>query len=209
MGEDRPAEGLAHYPSSCLADAHPQVQAVGAMVRPLERAFKVFGSARTAKLAPGHNAAIHRALHASQRGEVLVVSADGDIRYGYFGEILAQCCLDRGIAGLVIDGAVRDCRAIIELNFPVFCTGLSPRGSGKAEPGKIGTEISCGEARVRPGDFVAGDADGVVFIPRELAAEVLERAEGVLEREMVIKKRLAQGESTLQIFAIHTDWGPP
>ena len=154
------------------------------------------------RIAPGQNAAIHSAVHTAAAGEVLVVDASGDRNHGPFGDILATCCRNQGIPGLVIDGTVRDTDELRQMDFPVFCLGANPAATVKDDSGEIDVEISCGGVRVRPGDFIVGDDDGVTVVPREIAAEVANLAAAVALREEAVKQRLADGETTLEIIGL-------
>jgi 4-hydroxy-4-methyl-2-oxoglutarate aldolase len=202
MNTKEALDALYEFPIATLINAHERITAVGASVRPLFAGARVFGPARTAIIKPGQNAAIHRAVHAARAGETLVVSAGGDTHYGSFGDILAQACIDRGIAGLVIDGTIRDTADIVAMGFPVFCTGANPTGTSKADPGEIDREIRCGDARVRPGDFISGDEDGVIVIPREIVDGLAARCRSVMDKEGRIRQQLADGRTTCEIFRI-------
>lgn len=197
------ALALAKYPLGILCSAHPAVRAMYTAIVPLFAGAKMSGPANTVRIPPGQNAGIHRAVHTAKQGDILVVDSGGDTAFGAFGDILASCCQNRGIHGLVIDGAVRDAAEIRALHFPVFCLGANAAAADKADPGEIGVEIVCGLASVRPGDFVVGDDDGVVIVPRESAEEVIEKAEAVVRREASVKARIAAGETTCEILGIH------
>ncbi len=202
MTETEIAEALGRFPTGNLCNAHQDVQAMQADLTPLFQGAKLSGPAKTARTRPGENAAIHRAVHTAKHGDVLVVDAGRDRRFGPFGDILATCCRNQGIAGLVIDGTIRDSEEIREMRFPVFCLGTNPSATAKSDPGEIDIEIKCGGICVRPGDFVIGDDDGVVLVPHEIARDVARRAAEVVRKEEAIKARLARGETTLEIFQI-------
>ena len=189
-------------PTSVLCSAHQGVRAMHGAIGPLFDGARVFGRAKTAKIEPGENAAIHRAAHSAEPGDVLVVEAGGDQSSGPFGELLATSCQHRGIAGLVIDGTVRDVEDIRRLGFPVFCLGACPAQTKKTPVGEVDAEIICGGVIVRPGDYVVGDADGVAIIPKDLAQLVAVQSIDVMQREVAIKKRLTNGETTVEIFDI-------
>ncbi len=174
---------------------------MNAALAPLFDAVRIHGPARTARIVPGENAAIHRAIHFARPGEVLVV-ASGDRSFGPFGELLARSCLGRGVGGLVIDGTIRDTARLKEMRFPVFCLGANPRPTRKSNPGEIDVEIQCAGVRVRPGDIVVGDDDGVVVVPGEITHEVADRVRVLTRREESVRKRLESGESTCEIFGI-------
>ncbi|MEM7445204.1 MAG: RraA family protein [Pseudomonadota bacterium] len=202
MNEREIAEALARFPTGNLCNANSDVRAMRSSLQSLYADIKIAGPAKTVRIVPGQNAAIHHAVHTAQQGQVLVVDADGDRGHGPFGDILASACINRGIVGLIIDGTVRDSAEIRQLKFPVFCLGTNPTATAKSAPGEIDIEIGCGDVRVRPGDIVVGDDDGVVVVPKEIASSVIEQAGEVDRKEQVIKERLAQGETTYQILNI-------
>ncbi len=202
MNDIQIAEALGQFPTDNLCNAHRQVQAKYASIAPLFQGARIAGPAKTAKIRLGENAAIHRAVHTAKRGNVLVVDSAGDKNFGPFGDILAACCRNQGISGLVIDGTIRDTADIKKMLFPVYCLGANPTATAKSDPGEIDIEIECGGVRVRPGDFIAGDDDGVVVVPREIAQEIIEKTKAVVRKEETIKARLARGETTLEIFKI-------
>lgn len=197
------ARSLAGYSVADLCSAHAGVRAMHSSLTPLFTGATICGPARTALITPGQNAGIHRAVHVARAGEVLVVGG-GDRHHGPFGEILATCCRDRGIEGLVIDGTIRDTAEIREMRFPVFCLGANPAATAKSEPGRIDLEIECAGVHVRPGDIVVGDDDGVVVVPKELAAEVGGKAAALVLWEASVKARIRGGESTCEILGIES-----
>ncbi|HLY64559.1 MAG TPA: hypothetical protein VKU60_03400, partial [Chloroflexota bacterium] len=105
----------------------------------------------------------------------------------------------RGLAGMVVDGAVRDASQIIELNWPVWAVGFNPRPPGKEAFGAINVPISCGGVQVQPGDIVVADLDGVVIVPLAMAEDVARAAKERWERDEAQAKRLEQGELALHI----------
>ncbi len=201
MAEDHQGV-LGDFPTGNLCNASAEVRALDSAIVALSPGVRIAGPARTARVKPGYNAAIHRAVYAAKAGDVLVVDAGGSRAYGPFGDILAGACQRRRIVGLVIDGMIRDSAEVRALGFAVFCRGTNPSATSKSEPGEIDVEVTCGGVRVRPGDWVVGDDDGVVIVPREIAAEVAERANEVAEREREIQRSLSAGQTTLEIFDI-------
>jgi 4-hydroxy-4-methyl-2-oxoglutarate aldolase len=143
---------------------------------------------------------LHKAIYAAERGDVLVVSVGGFVEAGPWGEIMTVAAQVRGIAGLVIDGSIRDSIAIQELGFPAFSRGLCIKGTTKDSLGTINHPVDIGGVRVHPGDVVLGDADGVVVVSREDLAGVLEKCKLRKEKEERIKKELQMGKSTLELY---------
>ncbi len=186
--------------TATLHEASGQRGALPSGIRPLTKAMRVAGPAFTVETPPGNNLAIHRALAAAAPGDVLVVSTGGHYEAGYWGDLMTVAAIERRIAGLVIDGSVRDSEAIERLQFPVFARGLSIRGTKKDPGGELQTPVTLGDVIVAPGDLVVGDADGGVVVHRARVAEVLERAREREKRELEAIARLRKGETTLQIF---------
>ncbi len=135
------------------------------------------GPALTVKARGGDNLALHAALNMAQEGDVLVVSNEGDNTRALMGEIMmAYLRYTKKVAGIVLDGPIRDIDEIGKWDFPVYATGTTPGGPYKEGPGEINVPISCGEISVNPGDIILADPDGVIVIPRKDAAQILEDA---------------------------------
>lgn len=193
-------EALARVPTSVLCAARREIQPMHGSMAPLFQGASLCSPAKTARIAPGQNAAIHRAVHTARPGDVLVVEARGDRAFGVFGELLTRCCQQKRMRGLVIDGCVRDVDDIRRLGFAVFCLGASPGQALKTDPGRIDVDIACAGVWVRPGDIVVGDSDGVVVVPQAITGAAIDGARAVLRREKVARARLVQGETTYEIF---------
>jgi len=166
--------------------------------------LRVAGPALTVSTAPGHNLLIHRALLQARPGEVLVVALtapteDGHA-FGYWGDILTTAAIEKGIAGLVIDGCVRDIEAIRALGFPVFCRGTAIRGTAKAPEGEVGATVRIGAVDIARGDLVVGDADGVVVLPAAQVGATLERAAQREAKERGIVEELKRGRTTMDLY---------
>lgn len=132
------------------------------------------GPAYTVKARAGDNLALHAALNRVSEGDVIVLSNESDNTRALMGEIMmAYLYYTKKIAGIVLDGPIRDIDEIGQWDFPVYCTGTTPGGPYKEGPGEINVPISCGEVSVNPGDIILADPDGVIVIPRKDAATVL------------------------------------
>jgi RraA family protein len=145
--------------------------------------MKVAGPAITVEVRPGDNLAIHAALAIAQPGDVIVVDGKGDISCALIGEIMSTQAEASGIAGIIIDGAVRDADSLSANGFPVFSAGLNPCGPTKSVAGRVNFPVSVAGAAIQPGDLVIGDIDGVVVLPREAVPELLELAQKKLDFE--------------------------
>lgn len=184
---------LQAIPVSVISDAMGR-QGVPAGLAPLSPALSLAGPALTVKVTPGDNLAIHAALGRLQPGDVLVVDGGGFTAVALFGEMMALTAQRRGAAGVVIDGAVRDRTAVVDLGLPVYSRAVTPAGPFKDSPGSIGVPVSCGGVPVLPGDIVIGDGDGVVVVPQDLAPAIAAAAEVQAGKEAQMRERILRGE---------------
>lgn len=168
-------------------------------LRPVWPGAAVSGPAFPVECVPGDNLALHLAVETAPAGSVLVVAAGGRL-IGYWGEVLTWAARVQGIAGLVIDGAVRDITALERLGFPVFARGVSMLGSGKEAVVSVGEPIRLGGVAVGPGDLVVADRDGVLCLPAGESARVLAAATARTDKERAIIERLRDGERTLDVY---------
>jgi len=193
---------FAAFPTGNLCNADPRVQALAPAIKPLIPGKRVAGSALTVRITPGQNGAIHRAVHSAKVGDMLVVDGGASERFGPFGDLLADGCMAKGIAGAVFDCTIRDSADIAALGFQVFCRGFHPEATAKSELGETDIKVTLGGVEINPADIVVGDDDGVVVIPRAAAAEVLTSVTAVVAREEDIRARIHAGETTLDIFEL-------
>jgi 4-hydroxy-4-methyl-2-oxoglutarate aldolase len=193
---------FAAYPTGNLCNANPAVASLASQIRPLLPGRRVVGRARTARIVPGQNAAIHRAVHDAQPGDMLVVDGAASQRFGPFGDLLAECCMQKAMAGGVFDCTIRDSGDIAALGFQVFARGFHPEATAKTDPGDIDIAVTVGGVLVTPGDIVVGDDDGVVVIPAGIADEVLRQVAEVAAREQEIRACILAGQTTFEIFEI-------
>lgn len=161
------------YQAAILADVAGRRGAMHGRIRALRPDMKVVGTAFTVDVRPGDNLMIHAAMSLARPGDVLVIDGKGDQTAALMGTIMMTACQKLGIAGVVIDGSVRDALEIDEMKFPVFCVGTNPNGPTKLVSGRIGHPVTVGGVTVHPGDFILGDADGVVVVEREKIESLL------------------------------------
>jgi len=166
----------AAFQPAILADVAGRRGALHGRIQALRHRMKLAGSALTVEVRPGDNLMIHAAIALARPGDVLVIDGKGDLSAALMGTIMMNACRQVGIAGVVIDGAVRDSAEIDEMDFPVFSLGTNPNGPTKLAAGRIGHPVSVGGVTVRPGDLVVGDADGVVIVEREKVVSLLPAA---------------------------------
>jgi 4-hydroxy-4-methyl-2-oxoglutarate aldolase len=187
--------------ASTMYEAGGGVGAMDPAIRPVWRGAAMCGLAFPVRCHVGDNLPIHRALERCEPGDVLVVDAMGDDS-GYFGEVLATAAEARGIAGVVVDGGVRDVLSCERRAFPVFARWISMRRTVKHEPGLIGEPVNVGGVTVSRESIVVADSDGVLVTPLASFEDVLHAAETRAKREAEIMGRLRLGELTLDLLGI-------
>lgn len=163
---------------------------------------RLYGPAFTVESQPADNLMIHHALAVAPAGKVLVVATGGSSDRGCWGLITTRAAQARGLAGLVIDGCVRDSAAIEERGFPVFCRGRAIRGTSKVGVGRIEVPITVGGQTVSPGDVVVGDRDGVVVVPQALIRKLLEDASARDRKEAHILQEIDLGALTVDLLGL-------
>ena len=161
------------YAASILADVAGRRGTMDGRIAPLAPTMRVCGPAFTVEVRAGDNLMIHAAMALAKPGDVLVIDGKADRSCALMGSIMLTACKALGLAGVVLDASIRDTEELRDLGFPVWAIGANPNGPTKNIPGRINWPISCGGVAVRPGDLIAGDADGVVVIERERAASLL------------------------------------
>lgn len=168
-------------------------QAMDAGIRPLDSSMAVAGPAFTVRCYPGATWALEKALDLAAPGDVLVVDGGGRDDLILMGGLMSRRAQQRGIAGAILDAAVRDVHDIIAMKFPVFARHVCPRAGTFAEIGEWQTTICCGRLPVRPGDWVVADASGIALIPLELLDTTVQKAVAINDRERKIDAALLEG----------------
>jgi 4-hydroxy-4-methyl-2-oxoglutarate aldolase len=163
---------------------------------------RVAGPAATVRCTPHDNLAIHVAVAEAPAGSVLVVDVGIEREVGYWGEVLTTAAQTRGIAGLVIDGGVRDVAALERLRFPVFSALVALAGATKTEPGALGSRVRVGDVDVDAGDWVVGDRDGVITVPDSVLADVLAAGRARAEKEQRLFDALRAGTTTVDLLGL-------
>jgi len=185
----------ATFQAAILADVAGRRGTMHARVAPVHQDMKVAGPAFTVEVRPGDNLMIHAAIALAQPGDVLVIDGKGDQTAALMGTLMLSACQKLGLAGVIVDGAIRDKLELLELGFPVFSAGFNPAGPTKYVPGRINHPISAGGAFVNPGDLVVGDADGVVVIEREAVAALIPLADKKVQDEAARIAAIQQGDT--------------
>lgn len=194
-----------YSPSCILADCMERSGVMDSAIRPAH--FRRFaGPALTVRLFPGDLVDCLDALKVARAGDVIVVDAAGEVQTSIWGGLMAGLCKMKGVAGAVVDGAVRDVDEVRDLDFPLFSRAITPRSthspfSQRLEPIEVNVPVTCGRVIVRPGDIVLADETGVVVVPQEEAADVLQRARAQAEQEERTRARIHEGKSVEELLA--------
>ena len=184
------------FQAAILADVNGRRGALHGRIAALRPRMKLAGPALTVDVRPGDNLMIHAAMSLAKPGDVLVIDGKGDQTAALMGTIMMTACKQLGLAGVVIDGAVRDSLEIDEMDYPVFSVGTNPNGPTKNVPGRIGHPVSCGGVTVRSGDLVVADADGVVVLERESVEGLLPLARKKVADEAARIAQIRQGNTS-------------
>ncbi len=188
--------------TATVYEAQGQRGSIAAEIRPIDPSMKLIGTALTVSTSPGDNLMLHQAVLMARPGDVLVVDAKGFTDAGPWGDVLTLAAQQAGIAGLVIDGSVRDSEAIIEAGFPVFSRGISIRGTTKVDPGHVGGVINFAGTLVERGDIIIGDRDGLVVVKAGEVPDSLRRAEVREAKEEEFRRQIMDGASTAELLGL-------
>lgn len=180
-------------PVANISDCMTRMTAAGPRLRPMHKAGPLAGPALTVKCRPGDNLMIHKALTLAQPGDVIVVDAGGDLTNALFGELMVATAVKIGVAGVVLNGAVRDSEEIGQGDFPLYAAGVTHRGPYKDGPGEINVPIAIDGMVIHPGDLIVGDADGLLCVPFDEAEQLLAATHKKMEAEKEILADIAAG----------------
>lgn len=184
---------FAKLPVANVSDSMSRMTAGGACLRPMHASGGMAGVALTVKARPGDNLMLHKAIDMAVPGDVIVMDAGGDTTNALFGEMMLAYAIKRGVAGLVLNGAIRDSDAMKEVNHPVFAVGVTHRGPYKDGPGEINVPIAIDGMVVHPGDIILGDGDGVLCVPIDEAETILKAAQAKLAAETRQMEAIEEG----------------
>ena len=179
--------------TATLSDALGKSGAMDHGMRPVSANPRMAGQAFTVRIHTADILMVAKALSDCEKDQVLVIDGRGELNTALWGELTTLAALRKGLAGVVIDGAVRDIAAIRRSLLPVFARAVVPNAGGAEYLGELNVPVQCGGQIVRPGDWVIGDEDGVVVVPEEKVVPVQERAKQIIEAEKVLEQRIRKG----------------
>ncbi len=193
---------FAHLASSTVHEAQGRSGALAHTIRPIYPGMRCCGPACTVRSHGGDNLMLHKAICVAQPGDVIVHDGEDWLESNVWGEVMTTGAMQRGVAGLVTSGVVRDIAPIHEKGFPIFSQGVSMKWAQKASLGTINHPIVCAGVLVNPGDLIIGDDDGVVVVPLARAAEVLDKSRAREEKERIMMEQLRAGKTTVELLGL-------
>ena len=200
---DRPepalVEQLGKYSAATIHEAQGRLGALDSTIKPVDQTMSLCGPAFTVRCAPRDNIMLQVAIAHAQPGDVVVVSAGEYAEAGSFGDVLANACVAKGLAGLVTDTGVRDTQELRELGFPVFSYSVCMKGTVKETVGPMAEPVLIGGEIVNPGDVVRADADGVVVVRRDDVADAIRKSQERVEAEDAYIAAYRSGKSVIEV----------
>jgi 4-hydroxy-4-methyl-2-oxoglutarate aldolase len=190
---------LSRFSVATIHEAQGRLGALDSAIKPVDRDMEFCGPAFTVRCAPRDNIMLQVAITYARPGDVVVVAAGDYTEAGSFGDVLANACQAKGLAGLVTDSGVRDTKELRELGFPVFSRSVCVKGTVKETVGPMNVPVIVGGEEIRPGDVVRGDADGVVVVRRESLADAVELSRQREEAEAGYIAAYRAGASVIEV----------
>lgn len=192
-GDRTVLDALCELGTPPISDGMNRFNTMDPGIKPIVDNIRFSGPAVTLRLRPADNLMLHKSLGCVRPGDVLVVDTCGCTSYSVMGDLIATAAFKAGLAGIVIDGGIRDIRELKQAHFPICARFVTPAVGDKDGPGEINRPISCGGVPVLPGDYIIADDNGVVVVPPEMAVEILEGAKKKLAYEDRRRRQIEEG----------------
>lgn len=203
---NRPSEEIIHqfkqFDVSTVYEAQGQRGLLSEKIRSIQTGKMICGPALTAVCYAGDNLMVHAAIEVCEPGDILVITTIGESMAGMIGELIVTALKKRGVEGVIIDAGVRDVAKIREMGFPVWAKGIYSEGTTKIKGGWVNAPAICGGVQIEPGDLILADDDGVVVVKQDETYEVLQKASERLKREAETKRKIMDGEVSLDIYGL-------
>jgi regulator of RNase E activity RraA len=194
---------LRHDSVTCaISDCMGRFNAMTSDMRPLFDGIRLVGTAVTVKTLASDLAAAFKAIDLCEPGDVVVIDSHGSVNTAFWGENMTMSAINRGVAGVLIDGACRDVEEIRKLRFPVMCKGIVPNVGSISGYGHVNVAIQCAGVAVSPGDLIVVDGNGVVVVPRDESPAILEQAGRLLATEHVLQEKIRAGATIGQLVDV-------
>lgn len=200
-------EKFKNIPSSIISDCLNRYYGMNAEIMPIFQGIRLCGPALTIQSMAGNNMMSHLALTFAEQGDVLVIDGRGYLGNAVWGGVQASYAAKRGVAGIVVDGAIRDVEDMRKMRFPVYCKGITPAGPHKGWADCINVPIQCGGIPVQPGDLIVGDGDGVAVVPLGYVKAVYEESIERMEKEKSWLEKIEKGQSSLDAVGLRAALG--
>ena len=191
-------EAIGKFSPATIHEAQGKLGALDPAIKPIKPGLQFYGPATTTKCHIGDNLMIFEAINLAQPGDVLVVDGGDNPNQGGFGDVLAAACMGKGIAGIVLNVAVRDGRGLRASGFPVFSTGLCIKGTSKDTLGTVNNPIVIGGELVTPGDIIVGDDDGVVVVRTDDVSKLAQACQSREDSEDKLIEMHRQGRMEIE-----------
>ncbi|HHV65486.1 MAG TPA: RraA family protein [Peptococcaceae bacterium] len=185
-----------------VSDCMERFNAMSSDLKPLFDGIRLVGTAVTVKTLASDLAAAFKAIDLCRPGDIIVIDSHGSKNTAFWGENMTMSAMNRGAVGAVIDGACRDVEEIRKLRFPVLSTGIVPNVASVSGYGHVNVPIQCCGVPVNPGDIIIIDGNGVVVVPKEEAALVLQKAKDLLAKEYIIQEKIKSGATIGELINI-------
>lgn len=199
-------ELLGSYSPSCIvSDMMERARTLRSDIRPVSPG-RFAGPALTVRLFPGDLVDCLDALRMAEAGDVIVVDAAGETETSIWGGLMTGLCVQMGVVGAVVDGAIRDIDEIRDLGFPIYSRAVVPRSthspySKRFEPIEVNVAITCGGTVIDPGDIVLADEIGIVAVPKAEAASILEAAQEEARQEEAMRRQIREGRTLEELLS--------